>query len=182
MLTLFDSIAYYYADFRDSSSTLPFSQVLRVSYQHFCLYSALPLQCVPLTMWGLLSYYTCTTKMTELIWFGCQTSLIDCCQLTVPSRLTQWSFSWPMLSMSSMCFYQLHRLRQLKHHRCHEAAFICRLDYYNAIRSGLPLATIVPLHWVHNAPHVRSPNQSERDARQRRKQQQQRNRENREER
>jgi len=59
---------------------------------------------------------------------------------------------------SSMCFYHLRRLRQLKRYvnvdvmkRLISAFVFSRLDYSNGILSGLPLATIAPLQRVQNA-------------------------------
>ena len=114
---------------------------------------------------------------TELIWFGSSSNLAKLklidnnitvgpvainpsesvrdlgvqfdCQLSMRSHVSK---------TSSVCFYHLRRLRQLRHilspatrHRLACALILTRIDYCNSVLAGLPATTLAPLQRVMNA-------------------------------
>jgi len=108
---------------------------------------------------------------TELIWFDTTSSLKKIKDVSLvlnvgndvirPVSIVRYldqAMKQHINAITSSCFFQLHRLKQVRRILGPEitaslvSAFIkSRLDYCNALLAGLPKSTIAPLHRVENA-------------------------------
>jgi len=112
---------------------------------------------------------------TEFAWFGSKTNLektrsngvrfgdaniqpVDTVKVLGVQLDGELNMRKQVSSIASACFFQLRRIRQLRHvigpaalQRVVSALVLSRLDYCNAVLAGLPASTIAPLQRVQNA-------------------------------
>ena len=127
--------------------------------------------------WCTLKRLQLNPDKTELIWFGSKANLaklkadelclhlgsVDIKLSTVVQDLGIWLDSELTMHdhisrIACSCFFRLHQLFQLRVVVCHStmqrlisALVLSRLNYCDAVLSGLPSTTLDPLQWVLNA-------------------------------